>query len=120
MRKTPRTIRSKNKRHDDEPEENSDEESDRLRLLCCAMATALVYSADTKTGAKKPVATTQPTTRPTTRPVAINKFCAVDRENPVDDTVPTVIYKGKVIGFCCDDCPPKFKKNPELYMKDLK
>jgi len=90
-------------------------------LLCCAMATALVYSADTTTGAKKPaVATTQPTTRPTTRPVAINKFCAVDRENPVDDSVPTVTYKGKVIGFCCDDCPPKFKKHPELYMKDLK
>ena len=86
-------------------------------LLCCAIANALVYSADTPTDKKKPaVATTQPTTHP----VAINKFCAVDRDNPVDDTVPTVTYKGKVIGFCCDDCPPKFKKNPELYMKDLK
>ena len=38
----------------------------------------------------------------------------------MDDTVPTVIYKGKVIGFCCEDCIPKFKKNPEAYMKDLK
>ena len=64
---------------------------------------------------------TKPATQPTTKPAGpINKFCAVDRENPVDPTVPTVVYKGKIIGFCCDDCPAKFKKNPEEYMKDLK
>ncbi|HWE04255.1 MAG TPA: hypothetical protein VG326_17755 [Tepidisphaeraceae bacterium] len=88
-------------------------------MICCAVASAMVYSADAvATEKKKPaVATTQPTTKPV---AAINKFCAVDRENPVDDSVPTITYKGKVIGFCCDDCPPKFRKNPELYMKDLK
>ncbi|QGY42080.1 YHS domain-containing protein [Pseudodesulfovibrio cashew] len=28
-------------------------------------------------------------------------------------------YKGKRIYFCCPDCPPKFKKSPEKYMKKL-
>jgi YHS domain-containing protein len=50
---------------------------------------------------------------------AINKYCAVDRDNEVDPAV-TYLYQGKVIGFCCEDCIPKFKKDPEKYMKDLK
>jgi YHS domain-containing protein len=89
-------------------------------VVCCAMACALVYSEPTPTKDQKPAPATRPTSQPTTKPVAINKFCAVDRENPVDDTVPTVTYEGKVIGFCCEDCIPKFKKNPKAYMKDLK
>ncbi len=68
--------------------------------------------------------TTQPTDAvPATQASAsakpINKFCAVDRDQEVDPTV-TYLYQGKVIGFCCDDCIPKFKKDPEKYMKDLK
>lgn len=83
-------------------------------VVCCAIVAGLALASDKP---KSPA----PTTRPTSQPAeAVNKFCAVDKENPVDSTVPTVTYKGKVIGFCCDDCPPKFKKNPELYMKDLK
>ncbi|HWE93582.1 MAG TPA: YHS domain-containing protein [Tepidisphaeraceae bacterium] len=63
----------------------------------------------------------KPETPAATQPAKpINTFCAVDRDNPVDPTVPTVTYKGKVIGFCCEDCVPEFKKNPEKYMKDLK
>ena len=49
----------------------------------------------------------------------VNKYCAVNRDEEIDPTV-TYVYKGKVIGFCCDDCIPKFKKDPEKYMKDLK
>lgn len=65
---------------------------------------------------------------PTTAPAAtqasatqkpINKYCAVNRDEEIDPTV-TTVYKGQVIGFCCDDCIPKFKKDPEKYMKDLK
>jgi YHS domain-containing protein len=59
-------------------------------------------------------ATTQAAGKP------INKFCAVDHDDPVDPKTPTVTYKGKVIGFCCEDCIPKFKKDPEKYMKTLK
>jgi hypothetical protein len=29
------------------------------------------------------------------------------------------VYKGQEIKFCCSDCPPKFKKDPEKYMKML-
>jgi YHS domain-containing protein len=49
----------------------------------------------------------------------INKYCAVNRDEEVDPTV-TYLYQGKVIGFCCDDCVPKFKQDPEKYMKGLK
>jgi YHS domain-containing protein len=86
-------------------------------IACLALTCAVLSAADKveKKDAKKPEtpAATQPAQ-------PINKFCAVDRDNPVDSTVPTVTYKGKVIGFCCEDCVPEFKKNPEKYMKDLK
>src|SRR5882724_8395909 len=87
--------------------------------MLAAMVGAAIYAAEKK-GSEKP--TTQPAaTQASTQSAApINKFCAVETENPVDPTVPTVTYKGKVIGFCCEDCVPKFKKNPEAYMKDLK
>lgn len=62
-----------------------------------------------------------PTTAPATQASAqpINKYCAVEKDHPVDPTV-TYLYQGKTIGFCCDDCIPTFKKDPEKYMKDLK
>lgn len=64
-----------------------------------------------------------PTTAPTTQASAtaqpINKYCAVKHDDAVDPTV-TYLYQGKVIGFCCEDCIPDFKKDPEKYMKDLK
>ena len=92
-------------------------------LLACALSGAMVIAADKadktdKTPTKKQET---PTTKPTTQPAKpINEFCAVDKDNPVDPSVPTVTYKGKVIGFCCEDCIPKFKKDPEFYMKGLK
>jgi YHS domain-containing protein len=58
-----------------------------------------------------------PTTAPSTQPV--NKFCAVEHDDPVDPAV-TYVYEGKTIGFCCKDCVPKFKANPEKYVKDMK
>jgi hypothetical protein len=64
-------------------------------------------------GADKAAATTQPTGAP------INKFCPVMRNNPVDPNV-TLVYEGKVIGFCCKGCPAVFLKDPAKYMKDLK
>jgi hypothetical protein len=30
-----------------------------------------------------------------------------------------IVYHGQEMKFCCSDCPPKFKKNPEKYMKML-
>jgi YHS domain-containing protein len=54
---------------------------------------------------------------PTTQPV--NKMCAVDQDHKADPKV-TTTYKDKTIAFCCEDCIPAFKKDPEKYMKDLK
>jgi YHS domain-containing protein len=63
-----------------------------------------------------------PTTAPSTQPAAsgkpINTLCPVEGDK-IDPKI-TTIYDGKVIGFCCDDCPPVFKKNPEKYMAKLK
>ena len=49
----------------------------------------------------------------------VNKFCAVQKDEKIDPKV-TYEYKGQTIGFCCADCIPEFKKDPEKYMKDLK
>ena len=74
-------------------------------LVLVALLSAAVIAADpsTKESAKKPV----------------NTKCAVMPQDEVDPKI-TVEYKGKVIGFCCPDCIPEFKKDPEKYMKDLK
>ncbi len=49
----------------------------------------------------------------------VNKFCAIEKDSEVDPKV-TTTYDGKVIGFCCDECIPTFKKDPAKYMKGLK
>ena len=60
-----------------------------------------------------------PTTAPTTQSSApINKNCLVSGDK-VDPAV-TIQYKDKTIGFCCDDCPAEFKKDPEKYVKNMK
>ena len=56
---------------------------------------------------------------PTTKPVAVNKMCAVEQENPIDDRV-TTQYDGKTIGFCCEDCIKTFKANPTKYVEKMK
>jgi len=100
------------------------------RLLLSTALLALVAGCNGNPGQTKSSSSesgdngaTSPTTAPAPQPSAsakpINKYCAVDRDNPVDPTV-TYLYQGQVIGFCCDDCIPKFKKDPEKYMKDLK
>jgi YHS domain-containing protein len=50
---------------------------------------------------------------------ASNKKCPVSGDD-VDPKGKTVIYKGKVIGFCCDDCVALFNKNPEKYADKIK
>lgn len=68
---------------------------------------------------KAAMPTTAPATQASSAQQPINKYCAVNRDEEVDPSV-TYLYQGKVIGFCCDDCIPKFKKDPAKYMKDLK
>lgn len=47
-----------------------------------------------------------------------NKVCPVLGED-VSPSKPTVIYKGKIYGFCCAGCDKKFMKDPEKYLKDI-
>jgi YHS domain-containing protein len=72
---------------------------------------ALLFAADTNPAA-------QPATHPSTQPV--NKYCPISGTEEVDPDCKTVTYKGQVIGFCCEDCIPKFEKDPEKYIKNMK
>ena len=98
--------------------------------ICLVLVGAGVFATEKAHRAEKATQTalaanvaSAPTTRPTTQESAsdkpINKYCAVNRDDEIDPKV-TTVYKGKTIGFCCEDCIPKFKKDPEKYMKDLK
>ena len=49
----------------------------------------------------------------------VNAMCLVHGDDAVDPTV-TTVYKGKVIGFCCEDCQKKFDADPEAYAAKLK
>ena len=66
------------------------------------------------------VAATTTTQPATTQPAApVNKKCPVSGED-VNPKGKTVTYKGKVVGFCCDDCIEKFNKEPDKYVDSLK
>jgi YHS domain-containing protein len=49
----------------------------------------------------------------------VNTVCAVNPDDAVDPTV-TTRYKGKLIGFCCEDCQKKFDLDPDKYAAKLK
>lgn len=44
----------------------------------------------------------------------VNTVCAICGMD-VDPSLPTMEYKGKVVGFGCKMCLPKFKTDPDLY-----
>jgi YHS domain-containing protein len=72
--------------------------------------------------AEKPAAS-QPagpaTTQPAPNTTPVNKKCPISGDD-VDPKGKTVTYKGKTVGFCCDDCIEKFNKDPEKYVNSLK
>ena len=59
-----------------------------------------------------------------TQPVAVdasavdlhNTVCPVSGDK-VEDSKLTETYQGKIYHFCCDDCPKKFKEDPDKYAK---
>jgi YHS domain-containing protein len=63
------------------------------------------------------VAAPVPSSQPANKP--INKFCPIEPDNEIDPKI-TVVYQGKVIGLCCNDCIREFNRDPEAYMKKLK
>ena len=44
----------------------------------------------------------------------VNTICAICGMD-VDSSIPFSTYEGKVIGFGCLKCPPKFAKEPDKY-----
>ena len=44
----------------------------------------------------------------------VNTVCAICGMD-VDPKLPTAVYQGKVIGFGCRMCPPKFAKDPDRW-----
>ena len=44
----------------------------------------------------------------------VNTVCAICGMK-VNPAIPTAEYQGKVIGFGCKQCPPKFAADPERY-----
>lgn len=64
-------------------------------------------------------ATTVPATQASAAMTASNEYCAVMGEHKVDPEV-TVAHAGKTIGFCCEDCIPKFQKEPAKFLASLK
>jgi len=55
---------------------------------------------------------------PGAAPAAANTVCPVTGK-PVDPEY-QVVFKGRVIGFCCPNCPATFWKEPEKYEAQLK
>ena len=81
-----------------------------MKSLWSALVLVLLFSLVAATA-------TQPAT---TQPAApVNKKCPVSGED-VNPKGKTVTYKGKVVGFCCDDCIEKFNKDPDKYADSLK
>ncbi len=82
-----------------------------------------VYSADEVQPESSPTEKKQvdktPASQPaTTQAAIINKKCPVGGED-VDPKGKTVAYKGKTVGFCCDECITDFKKDPDKYARKL-
>ena len=57
-----------------------------------------------------------------TTPYPLN-FCLVsgnDFDNDPEMTPHVYVHEGTTIKFCCKPCLPKFKKDPDKYLADLK
>ena len=70
---------------------------------------------DINTGEELTKVAPPPPPKPTAK--AINAKCPVTNK-PVASA--TLTYKGQVIGFCCDNCPAKFKAEPIKYIGKVK
>jgi YHS domain-containing protein len=49
----------------------------------------------------------------------VNRKCPIKTDSRVD-TQQTLVYKGKIVGFCCSDCLDKWKANPAAHAAALK
>jgi YHS domain-containing protein len=67
---------------------------------------------------EKPLALTGDAPVPGAQALApVNEKCPVT-DKPVDPAY-RVVYRGRVVGFCCPKCPPQFWENPEKFASKL-
>jgi YHS domain-containing protein len=83
-----------------------------------AVACAILLGVGILTSASKLHGADAPTTQPAVDTKPINAKCPVSGED-LDPNV-SIVYEGKTIGFCCQDCVKAFKKNPEKYADKIK
>jgi hypothetical protein len=85
-----------------------------LSVLFSAACGAAVLAATDRSASDLSSPASQPTAK------AVNRYCPVEPDGEVDTGGPTVTYKGKVIGFCCDHCVDTFNKNAEAYAANVR
>jgi hypothetical protein len=98
-------------------------------IFVCFFAVGALLTLAVRTARHDPhaVVTPQPVAAPVsteaapmptvTAPAAaapVNTVCALCGMD-VNPAIPTALYRGKVIGFGCKACPPKFAADPERY-----
>jgi len=72
----------------------------------------------TKSETPAPAKTPEGAPAPAPAPVPIaQKLCPVTGD-PIDPKI-YIDYNGRRVYFCCEMCPPVFKKDPEKYLKKL-
>ena len=68
-------------------------------------------------GAASPAAhahSAAPDSAPAANAKPVNTVCAICGMD-VDPAIKPAVYQGKLVGFGCAACPPKFAKNPDRY-----
>jgi YHS domain-containing protein len=85
-----------------------------LVLLGCALA----ITAAIATGCKKKESAAPTETKEAASAAVEQTTCPVMEGNKIDKNV-FVIYKGKKVYFCCENCKAEFEKNPEKYISKL-
>jgi YHS domain-containing protein len=91
----------------------------RLTLLLCSLTLMLGGAAVAYVTAAAEKPATAPATQPAAAAAPVNKKCPVSGDD-VNPKGKTVTYKGKIVGFCCDDCIDLFNKNPDKYADKIK
>ena len=87
-------------------------------ILMAGSVAFIAEAADKPTPTTRPAAATQPAAAAASA-TPVNKKCPVSGED-VNPKGKTVQYKGKTVGFCCDDCIEMFNKNPDKYADKIK
>lgn len=85
----------------------------------CGMGLEPVYADDPVTNNSVSNAPSGVTNSAAVKPYPLD-YCLVSGKKLGVMGKPVVInYQGQEIKFCCPDCPPKFKKDPDKYIKKL-